>query len=206
MNTRAPTPEDLFLNVRKAYRLLHDYQQMVLDAVRYIGSQLDIVDNGGKARFAGDAGRGGERTLRMPSWDYLPMFLCEYHFLKPAASQGLLSLSMFVVSDTGYYHGDPAIVESGQCEGFHRPDQSQTKLIALIRPGHFEPTLFHEPSEMRSFVLGGILSEERKAKGWVCKSFGMDQILSEEGANKIVDAIVGMAETKGFELFRKSHA
>lgn len=206
MNTPAPAPEDLFLNVRKAYRLLHDYQQMVLDAIRYIGSQLDIAENGGLARFAGDAGKGRERTLGMASWDYLPMILCEYHFLKGRHPEEWLSLSIFVVSDTGYYDADPAIAEKSRSESYGDSEKSKSKLIALIRPGHFEPTLFKDPTEMREFVLKDTLPEDVKAKGWTCKSFGMDQILSEERANEIVDMIVKMAATNGFELFRKSRA
>ena len=206
MKSPAPCPKDLFLNVRKAYRLLHDYQQMVLDAIRYIGSQLDITENGGQARFAGDAGKGRERTLRMGSWDYLPMILCEYHFVKGIKPEEWLSLSIFVVSDTGYYDADPTKAEKSRSESYGDSERSQTKLIALIRPGHFEPTLFNDPSEMREFVLEATLSGELKAQGWTCESFRMDQILSEEGANEIVDSIVKMAASNGFELFRKSHA
>ena len=41
MNSTHEPIDEVFLNVRKAYRLLHDFQRMVRDAVSYIGAQLD---------------------------------------------------------------------------------------------------------------------------------------------------------------------
>jgi hypothetical protein len=38
MNPSTASIEQALLDVRKAYRLLHDYQRMVMDALNYVGS------------------------------------------------------------------------------------------------------------------------------------------------------------------------
>ena len=42
MNISQKEIEKALVDVRKAYRLLHDYQQAVLDAAKYIGSRLGL--------------------------------------------------------------------------------------------------------------------------------------------------------------------
>src|SRR5690242_3337576 len=92
-------PHDVFLNVRKAYRLLHDYQLMVRDGVGYVLAQLDLDPGagGGRAKFAGDA-RAGYRYLSDSSWTWLPMMGWEFFSLKTLGPDELLSLSFFIIS------------------------------------------------------------------------------------------------------------
>lgn len=47
MNTNPAEIADALLDVRKSYRLLHDYQRAALDAASYIGNRLGLSYQGG---------------------------------------------------------------------------------------------------------------------------------------------------------------
>ena len=145
-----PTIDDVFLNVRKAYRLLHEYQWMVRDAVRYIGSMLDIPPNGGWLRFA-EGTRSGYINLDESSWDWLPMVFCEFHFRKYLEDGSPLSLSFFIISDTGFFKGDDKDNDKGNLSAYAPADQSLTKLAFILRKGDWDRFPFMEEKvQMRS--------------------------------------------------------
>ena len=194
--------QDLFLNVRKAYRLLHDYQQMVIDAVRYISAQLDIEANCGVARFGGDA-KAGYRYLHTPSWDWLPMMCWEFHFAKKTGENQYLSLSIFIVSDTGFYDGPDETSENGDVPSFAPADQSSTRLAFMLRPGLFENFPFMENrGEMGSFVKKGLLPADLKAQGFVGESHDMSCLSNEASADIIVARILSLAKEHSMPLER----
>ncbi len=201
---KGPT-HDLFLNVRKAYRLLHDYQQMVIDAVRYISGQLDIKANGGVARFGGDA-KAGYRYLHTPSWDWLPMMCWEFHFVKEIGENQYLSLSLFVVSDTGFYEGQKETPSKEDVASFAPADHSSTRLAFMLRPGHFENLPFMQNREtMGRFFNEGLLPADLKAKGFVGESHDMSCLSDEASADIIVARILKLAKKHSMPLERALH-
>lgn len=197
-------PSDVFSNVRKAYRLLHDYQCMVRDAVRYIGSQLDLDDNDGCARFAEDAVRG-YRNLRQSPWAWLPMMFCEFHFVKTIGENDWLSLSFFVISDTGFFEGEGNDREN--LADYARAEASSTKFAFLLRKGHWIQTLLpfmEDKAQMRNFIKGEqSLCDALGKAGFVSKCYDMSCICTPSEADKIVDDIIVSAQTKSWPVRRR---
>jgi hypothetical protein len=198
MNTTYEPTYDVLLNVRKAYRLLHDYQCMVRDAVRYISAQLDIPENAGWPQFAGDA-IAGYRYLKQPSWDWLPMMGYEFHFVKPDGA-GFLSLSFFIISDTGFIQGDDSDKE--KLSGFAKADESSTKFAFILYKIHHQPFRFMEDKiQMRNFIENGSLPAELKDA--VGKCYDISCLTSEAEANKVVNDILTKANEKHWPLEHK---
>jgi hypothetical protein len=198
MNPPSASSEDIFLNVRKAYRLLHDYQQMVIDAIRYIGSQLDIAEWGGTAQFAGDA-RSSYRYMDQSSWDWLPMMGWCFHFVKPLEDNEWLSLSFLIISDTGFIEGNGD--DKTQTEAFKCTNESSTKIAFFLYKAHASrfPVNLDNRVMIKSFISsGGDLPE-----GVVGECYDMSCLSSEEQANKVVVAIIELAQQQGLQLERQ---
>jgi len=202
MNESTTTPNDVFLNVRKAYRLLHDYQQMVIDGVRYVATQLDIEPNVGCARFAEDA-KSGWRYLNSPSWDWLPMMVWEFHFVKATSENQVLSLSVFIASDTGYYDAEDDSINKAEVSSFVPANQSTSRVAVMLRRTPFTNFPFmNDKREMGQFLKLGSLPPDLTEQGFVGESYDMACFLSEAAANQVVERILGLAKQHGMPLER----
>ncbi|MBK1829602.1 hypothetical protein JIN77_02605 [Verrucomicrobiaceae bacterium R5-34] len=98
------TPHEVFSDVRKAYRLLHDYQRMVMDAVAYIGKQLTLDHQEGFPKYSSKT-KYGRDSLQRWAWDWLGMMFYEFHFTKEininnSETPALLRLSALHAADT----------------------------------------------------------------------------------------------------------
>jgi hypothetical protein len=150
------TALEVFTNVRNAYRLLHDYQQMVIDAVRYIGSQFDITEWLTEPAFAGDAVQG-YRRFEQSAWDWLPMMSAAFHFTKPLSGDGHLSLSILVVSDTGFVKDDGGGKDMNTTSTFDQVEDSKTQFAFFLYQSHphrFLKDLF-APNQLHDFLRNG---------------------------------------------------
>ena len=72
--------ESAFTEVRKAYRLLADYQRKVLDLVDFIGSSFGRTYSGGYPKYGNPSPRNGRGSLDYWSWDWLNLYFYEFHF------------------------------------------------------------------------------------------------------------------------------
>jgi hypothetical protein len=208
-STDKPTIPDVFLNVRKAYRLLHDYQRMVLDGVRYIEAQLDIPHKGGWTRFFSDeAVKDGNVDLGRSSWEWLPMMWYEFHFLKQIEPEKItpeyLVLSLFIISDTGWIEGDVKVEDIDDPFGYMPAEQSSSKFIFILRKTNEWRENFpfiDKKVQMRDFIKeGGFLPDELLRKGYVGKCYHMSCLTSESEANKVVGDIIDFAKEKSWPL------
>jgi len=90
--------DQALLDVRKAYRLLHDYQRAALDAVKYIGSQLGFTYNGGSPRFSSCAPRPGKGQLNLWAWDWLNIVCHDFDFISESKEPEVLGLKIRLFS------------------------------------------------------------------------------------------------------------
>ena len=202
MNSPTAIPHDLFLNVRKSLRLLHGYQTMVRDAIRYITAQLDIPPNAVWARFADDA-KQGTRYFDQSAWDYLPLMYSEFHLVKTVAENSWFSLSFFVISDSGFLQGRANSKET--VSDFAPVEESTTRFAVILRRDHWNHFYFmSDKAQMWEFIKeGGRLPESvlsQTDKGFVGKSYDLSCLTSEEETNRIVMDLVEIAKAHSFPL------
>jgi len=205
MITAHTPPHDVFLNVRKAYRLLHDYQCMVRDGIGYIGSQFDIGYNGWWPRLPGSAGL--DRTkLKISPWDLLEMVFNEFHFVKEIGDNAWLSLSLIVISDSGFIDGDEKVNDKENLSAFAPADVSSTKFAFILRKTHWDHLHFMDDKvQMRNFIrAGGSLPHELIKREFVGKCYDMTCLTNEAEANKVVSDIIASANERAWPLELKN--
>ncbi|MDC7218749.1 MAG: hypothetical protein PQJ59_02350 [Spirochaetales bacterium] len=59
------------LEVRKAYRIIYEYQKRVLDLVKYISKSLGYQYAGGWSKFSSPSPKNGKGSLDNWAWDWL---------------------------------------------------------------------------------------------------------------------------------------
>jgi len=88
------------IEVRKAYRLLYDYQKKVLDLVQFIGTEFGRSYKGGYSKYSNVTPRNGKGHLSNWGWDWLNMYYYEFNFHNEENKD---FFSVVLISDTGYY-------------------------------------------------------------------------------------------------------
>jgi len=207
MKAPATKIEHALLDVRKAYRLLHDYQRMVMDAANYIGKQTSLEWYGGWPKYS-DATRQGERVkMNHSAWDWLNMMMFEFHFLRPIDKEKYLRLSILLISDTGFFCAEDETLQKANTHGYIPAERAATKLGFIISGEHWPDTSFMgNKATMKKFIEeNGELPEEWKRLGIIAICVDLSRIASEEETNSLLDEIVAFANKAGIPLNRISH-
>lgn len=114
--------ERAMLNVRRAHRLIYDYQRRMLDLIEFIRNKLDFPPIyggvGGTKHFSNPLYRSNNNDYFQVSkedwaWDFLPSYEFEYYLgekeTKPrvnaSSSSECYALSILQITDTGYFDG-----------------------------------------------------------------------------------------------------
>lgn len=143
--------EDVLVDVRKAYRLLHDYQRLVLDSMKYIASQLGMHYNGGWPKFSGITPCGNNKDLDKWAWDWLNMLWWEFHFMsRPRENNPYLRICL--LSDTGSFESESGRVDSTRTDTFDNVKASKSKLL-FIADKHSEESNWKFPDYWDGTVL-----------------------------------------------------
>ncbi|MCL2520075.1 MAG: hypothetical protein FWE37_03585 [Spirochaetaceae bacterium] len=147
--------EEMLCDVRKSFRLLHQYNERVLDLMRYIGSQFGAVA-GGYPHASGPCPKGGKGIERW-AWDWLNMHFYEFHFANAA-----VPFSVMLQSDTGTYDSN---VDWNDIPNFDEVTKAQTRLIFISSSN---PDEYWEFGEM--LEDGDIMYKNLTGKGKVVKA------------------------------------
>ncbi|UBZ07254.1 hypothetical protein LDL76_00745 [Salegentibacter mishustinae] len=121
---------EIFNEVRKAYRILFDYQSRILDLMDFIEKTYAIPFSGGFSKFSATVPKKGK--LNLWGWDWLPMYYYEFFFEKRTEDYHL-RFSAFLLNDSGFYDAekDKKGPEKLNIESFNKAEFSTTKLILL---------------------------------------------------------------------------
>ena len=204
-----PIPHQLdnaLTDVRRAFRLLHDYQRLAMDAAAYIGRQLGLPYAGGWHKYGKATPRDGGGNLSLSAWDWLPMMLHEFYFQQPLPDGGKLLFSILLISDTGFFMGDQGSEGKGAVSKYAPVDQSQT-CIAFLASTNVKawqsPGFVWDREQMRVFIeTGGNLPEDYAANGIFGKCCDFKRIATEEDTNRLIDELVAEMGRKGIPLKR----
>lgn len=203
MNPSTASIEQALLDVRKAYRLLHDYQQMVLDALNYITKQLGLNYGGGYPKFSDASPREGKGGFDYWSWDWLNMMEYDFHASRDLGDGAWLRFSMLLVSDTGYFSSRQETLEKTEVASFLPPEQSQTKLGFVISAKGWKPEFMVDRQAMKMFVeTGGELPAEFASPEIVTRCYDLARIVNEDSTNELIDELIGAANASGIPLQR----
>jgi hypothetical protein len=95
---------DVFLDVRKSYRLLYLYQRRVMDLVAFIGNHYGFQYVQGSNDFANSKSATQLKSLKDNAWSLLSMYVMTFQFsTKNFGKFEKVELLVSIVSDTGFY-------------------------------------------------------------------------------------------------------
>lgn len=195
------------LEVRKAYRLLYNYQDRLLDLVSYIGGKYGFSYKGGYSKFSDVAPRNGGGHLDNWAWDWLNLYFYQFDF-KPKAGEKLeptIHFSVFVVNDTGYFDARDADDERKTSKldttTFNSVEESKSKLIFVAGKDLGvvwgvdcdNPEFISQPSGEKTADDGGIM---------VFKHYSLERFENEEDAISCLKDFERLCNKKGIEGFK----
>ena len=123
-------------DVRKAHRIIHEYQQRMLDLIRVIAAKLDFNScYRGKKYFSNPLSIKRDGFLRieddMWAWDFIYSYVFEYDLGEIELDNGSsVGLTIVQYSDTGCFDVDDS--NRQQTNTFALEEESSTKLLFII--------------------------------------------------------------------------
>ena len=211
--------KQMMVDVRKAHRLIYQYQNRMLQLVNRIKTEYDLNNPVGRKRFSNPIGtmrRGNdyqEANLRVHdkwAWDMLYSYEFEYYFGK-AIRNGLAGcLSVFQISDNGYYMADGYLREQNKSEGhiskekiekFWSCEDSSSYFIlafeAFPEDGH--RYFFRHPKDSVVSLYGGecdILTNSYDGNKFVAKRYPIEEFFSRESVNETLTEFANLVRQK----------
>ncbi|MGJ8641769.1 MAG: hypothetical protein ACSHX9_00045 [Luteolibacter sp.] len=212
----SPSPAEtssLLADVRKSYRLLHDYQRLILDSLKYVGNQLDIPYCAGWTVFSDGQPRNGKGVLDNWAWDWLGMYAYEFRFdyshLNPRGipvKEGEhIGFSATVFPDTGFYEGK----EAGKTDSstFKSPETSSSIVLFSFFKGPWTPlhTLYTQEE------LSQLIREEEWTRNIdECPVWGMTRNISDlfdqVSADRLIDDLARFAHSHELPIYKSGLA
>jgi hypothetical protein len=161
------------LEVRKAYRLLYDYQARILDLMTFIGQSYNIPFQKGYPKFS----TRGQNRLDNWAWDWLYMYYYSFHFSNNTG----IEMSVFLLNDSGFYEAyfKDSTISALDVDKFKAVENSKSKLIfvaAFEKWDWFDKVHF----ESEKFITEnkGVLPESNM----VWKSYDIEDFFTEESS------------------------
>lgn len=193
--------ESALIDVRRSYRLIHDYQRAVLDAVKYVGAHLGLTYRGGYPLFSDCSPRNGKGALENWAWDWLNLVFYDFHFNNDIGKNHF-NLSIWVFSDTGFFMSNDPSAEQTDVATFAASESSETKVgFILYREWKDEYNQFHQTkADLRRFIESGQLPTLLSAGGVAGKSFPFSRLTNAESTDMLIDELIQWAKASGFPM------
>lgn len=183
--------DNILVEVRKAYRLLFDYQSRVLDLINFIGGSFRFDYNGGFPKFSNSGPNNGRGNLGLWAWDWLNMYYYEFNFRQRVVGSDKISFSIFLLNDTGFYQANKIKpISKLAVDEFEISENSKSKLIFVVGKNMWEGWGVNWDNE--EFILQNEGKKGSEDKLMIFKSYHLTRFFKEE------DAIVVL---KDFESF-----
>ncbi|WP_378105812.1 hypothetical protein [Chryseobacterium sp. sg2396] len=172
------------IDVRKAYRLLFEYQDRIKNLVSFIGGHFDFEFREGNPVFSAHAKNGTKVNLDHWAWDWLSMYF--YHF-KFAPKDDLI-FSIFILTDTGYYDASKqngTTASKIKPETFNTVEKAETKLFLVIDKkmwwrdtnlGHWENILFQDNNIFSTDEGGKLLFKEYSLEQFIDENHAISSL------------------------------
>jgi hypothetical protein len=119
--------EEIFIDVRKAYRLLYLYQRRVLDTIGFISSTLSKPYVEGHTLFSNSHKNQKQIHFHQWAWDWLPMFCYEFKFAVEEIKDSKYQFSVILYSDNGFEEAGDMVTHTN-VEEFYPVEISQTQI------------------------------------------------------------------------------
>lgn len=130
--------DNIFVDVRNAFRLLNRYQKRILHIVSYIREQTSYSDMWGNKWYSAEIGTRRNRYANLSvgkdmwGWDFLYGYVFEYYFGVQKISKRNVGMSIFQISDDGYYISTQDKKQETNVDSFETAESSHSYLVFLV--------------------------------------------------------------------------
>lgn len=164
------------IDVRKAYRLLYEYQRRILDLMKYIGNYYDRELYAGFPIYSQITPRKTSVRFEKWAWDWLNMYLYEFNF---GLKDDVRFISV-IESDSGYYDaGYPR--DKRDIKVYNSPELSTSRIYLIastdLKKGPFT-TVLHK-DKLKSNMIELILFPEDKPE-WIALPVELVDLFDKE--------------------------
>lgn len=132
--------DNIFIDVRNSFRLLNRYQKRMLQIISYIREQTPFNDMwGSKDWYSAEIGKRRDSpdseyaklNVRkdMWGWDFLYGYIFEYYFGMEKINKKKVEMSIFQISDDGFFISDHANKHMTDISSFEPSESSHSYLI-----------------------------------------------------------------------------
>lgn len=189
--------------VRKAYRLLYQFQKRVLDILRFVERELAIDYYGGYAKFSAQTPAASFGTLDDSAWDWLNFYLYEFHFREEELRYRYhIDFSVFLVSDTGYFDIEGANVDN--VHTFAPTEVSNTKLVFVLGQDAWLDTFDDFELNFRTDAPDYVRANKKGIL--LAKSFELDDFGSQLAAKQSLRSLLNFWQVNGiYEIKLRMH-
>ena len=208
MNTKNDIHQ-MMEDVRKAHRLIYQFQDRMLQLMNRIANDYGLNHPVGRKRFSNPISstrRGNdypEANLRVHDkwvWDMLYTYEFEYYFGKLLRNNLYGCLTIFQVSDNGYYLADGHRLEQGKDDhlskravnDFWPTGQSESYLVFVFEsfPQHGHRIFLKHPKNAIVRLYGGnddVIIEKKEDNTLVAKRFSIEEFFSRESVGELLE-------------------
>lgn len=135
--------DNIFIDVRNAFRLLNRYQKRILQIVSYIREQTAYTDMWGKKDWYSNE-IGKRRNSPDPEyaklsvdkdmwgWDFLYGYIFEYYFGRQRINKKNVEMSIFQISDDGFFISSQDKKHMTDVSSFESAESSHSYLVLLV--------------------------------------------------------------------------
>lgn len=150
MESNKITKEQLknaFCEVRKAHRLVYEYQRRMQDLSWFIKNKLGFPDYKGYKRFSAPLSPRNTIHVDNWSWDWIYSYMYEYNLGTVKSGDLNVSVCLLQISDSGYFKTTLKTKAQTKIETFTEVENSDSLLTfyVVIQKGasekHWEPDL-----------------------------------------------------------------
>lgn len=191
------------IEVRKAYRLLYDFQKKVIDLVKFIGSEFGRSYSGGHVKYSDVCPRNGKGNLDNWAWDWLNMYYYEFSFHNFEIKE---YFSVVLISDTGYYevHEHDPNLNKLEVTKYQNVENSKTKLALVYGDriwecdGFLKNNCWQDPEFILKYQ--GVFDKDNNSGKMLFKSYDLEDFKNKEAAINVLRDFSNFCLTNGIIL------
>ena len=221
--------DNIFIDVRNAFRLLNRYQKRILQIVSYIREQTAYTDMWGKKDWYSDE-IGKRRNSPDPEyaklsidkdmwgWDFLYGYIFEYYFGRQRINKKNVEMSIFQISDDGFFISSQDKKHMTDVSSFESSESSHSYLVLLVSvfTTKYSELWLSDPNfpddEMKDFLTKFLsspidikITKNEKGEVAIIKKYELQRFASQHEADDVIRDFGRIVKQQtSIELFKNS--
>ena len=220
--------DNIFVDVRNAFRLLNRYQKRILHIVSYIREQTPFNDMwGSKNWYSAEIGKRRNSPdpeyaklsvhKDMWGWDFLYGYIFEYYFGKQRISKKHVEMSIFQISDDGFFISSQDKKHMTNVASFEAAESSHSYLVFLVTVSNKNTDLWLSDPQfpdddqkdfLTKFLSSSIdtkITKNEKGDVAIIKKYELQRFASQHETDRVIrDFGIIVKENAEIELFKNS--